>query len=126
MGEAIGCLARGLENLHHPTTEIAATLAVEGVVGETSVMRTWSSGADLEEGRVDVQPHGLPKTDLEFLGWDDALPMYRPFLSYSELGSMFDEGPTKLHDAVSSVLGLDELTAAQNVLRDAVWLVNGR
>ena len=109
----------GWKNLHHPTTEIAATLAVEGVVGETSVMRTWSSGADLEEGRVDVQPHGLPKTDLGFLGWDDALPMYRPFLSYSELGSMFDEGPTKLHDAVSSVLGLDELTAAQNVLRDA-------
>ena len=32
---------------------------------------------------------------------------------------MFDEGPTKLHDAVSSVLGLDELTAAQNVLRTA-------
>ncbi len=32
------------------------------------------------------------KTDLGFLGWNDALPMYRPFLSYSELGSMFDEG----------------------------------
>ncbi len=39
----------GWKNLHHPTTEIAATLAVEGVVGETSVMRTWSSGAALEE-----------------------------------------------------------------------------
>ena len=69
--------------------------------------------------QVEVQPHGLPKTDLGFLGWDHALPMYRPFLSYSELGSMFDEGPTKLHDAVSSVLGLDELTAAQNALRNA-------
>lgn len=109
----------GWKNLHHATTEIAATLAVEGVVGGTSVKRKWSTGAELEAGRVEVQPHGLPKTDLGFLGWDDALPMYRPFLSYSELGSMFDEGPTKLHDAVSSVLGLDELTAAQSVLRNA-------
>ena len=45
--------------------------------------------------------------------------MYRPFLSYSELGSMLDDGPTKLHDAVSSVLGLDELTDAEKALRDA-------
>ena len=45
--------------------------------------------------------------------------MYRPFLSYSELGTMLDEGPTKLHDAVSSVLGLDELTAAEKALRAA-------
>ena len=57
-----------------------------------------------------MQPHGEPTTDLSFLGWDDAIATYRPFLSYSELGSMFDEGPTKLHDAVSAVLGLDELT----------------
>ena len=42
--------------------------------------------------------------------------MYRPFLSYSELGSMLDEVPTKLHDAVSSVLGLDELSAAEKTL----------
>lgn len=109
----------GWKNLHHDRTEISATLAVEGVVGETSVTRSWSPKASLETSQVEVQPHGLPKTDLGFLGWDHALPMYRPFLSYSELGSMFDEGPTKLHDAVSSVLGLDELSAAQNVLRDA-------
>lgn len=109
----------GWKNLHHDTTAISATLAVEGVVGETSVTRWWSPKASLDTSEVEVQPHGLPKTDLRFLGWDHALPMYRPFLSYSELGSMFDEGPTKLHDAVSSVLGLDELTAAQNTLRDA-------
>jgi recombinational DNA repair ATPase RecF len=109
----------GWKNLHHDTTQISATLAVEGIAGSTAVTRSWSANASLDGSSVEVQPHGLPKTDLAFLGWDDALPMYRPFLSYSELGSMFDEGPTKLHDAVSSVLGLDELTAAQNVLRNA-------
>lgn len=109
----------GWRNLHHPETEIAATLAVEGVPGETTVRRTWRPESGLDNSHVEVQPHGLPKTGLDFLGWDAALPMYRPFLSYSELGSMFDEGPTKLHDAVSSVLGLDELTAAEKALREA-------
>lgn len=109
----------GWKNLHHDHTEISVVLAVEGVVGETIVTRSWADGAGLDESRVTVQPHALPKTDLGFLGWDEALPMYRPFLSYSELGSMFDEGPTKIHDAVSSVLGLDELTAAEKALRAA-------
>jgi hypothetical protein len=36
------------------------------------------------------------------LGWDQALATYRPFLSYNELGSMLDEGPSKLYDALSS------------------------
>jgi energy-coupling factor transporter ATP-binding protein EcfA2 len=109
----------GWRNLHHPVTEIVATLSVEGVPGGTVVRRSWFKDAALESSGVEVQPHGLPKDDLSFLGWDEALPMYRPFLSYSELGSMLDEGPTRLHDAVASVLGLDELTAAKKALRDA-------
>ncbi len=109
----------GWRNLHHPVTKIMATLAVEGVSGETIVRRSWLKDASLDSSRVEVQPHGLPKDGLSFLGWDEALPMYRPFLSYSELGSMLDEGPTRLHDAVATVLGLDELTAAEKTLRDA-------
>src|SRR4030095_766708 len=34
-------------------------------------------------------------------------------------GSLLDEGPSRLYDALSSILGLDELTAAQEVLADA-------
>jgi recombinational DNA repair ATPase RecF len=108
----------GWKNLHQAdSTEIQATLAVEGVVGATTVTRTWPEQAGLDDSVVAVQPHGQPRTDLGFLGWDDALPMFRPFLSYSELGSLLDEGPTKLHDAVSAVLGLDELTDAEKTLR---------
>jgi hypothetical protein len=34
-------------------------------------------------------------------------------LSYSELGSMLDEGsPPKLHDALGKILGLDDLVQA--------------
>lgn len=107
----------GWRNLHHPTAEIAATLSVEGIPGPTVVRRSWADDGGLEDSSAEVQPHALPKAELDFLGWREALPMYRPFLSYSELGSMLDEGPTKLHDAVSSVLGLDELTAAEKSLR---------
>jgi energy-coupling factor transporter ATP-binding protein EcfA2 len=109
----------GWRNLHHPTAAIEASLAVEGVPGATVVRRQWVDGADLGDGAVDVQPHGEKRTDLTYLGWEEALVTYRPFLSYSELGSMFDEGPTKLHDAISVVLGLEELPAAEKALKDA-------
>jgi hypothetical protein len=44
---------------------------------------------------------------------------YRPFLSYNELGSMFDEGPTRLHDRLARILGLGELDLAVDALRTA-------
>ncbi len=40
-------------------------------------------------------------------GLDGALEMYRPFLSYNELGAMFD-GPSELHDRLMAILGLGE------------------
>ena len=63
-----------------------------------------------------VQPKGKPKTSLEAMGWKAALVSYRPFLSYNELGSMLDEGPSKLYDALSLVLGLEDLVIAQAAL----------
>jgi len=44
---------------------------------------------------------------------------YRPFLSYNELGSAFDEGPTEFHDRLSRILGLGEIEDAQQLLRRA-------
>lgn len=109
----------GWRNLHHGGAAIEAELAVEGTPGPTAVTRTWPEEGDIDDGTAVVQPHGGSKADLGSLGWEEALDMHRPFLSYSELGSMLDEGPTKLHDAVASVLGLDDLTAAEKTLRDA-------
>ena len=109
----------GWRNLHHRPTRIEATFEVEGLPGGAMVTRQWSAGAKLEQSTVDVQPHGKPKTDLSYFEWADALVSYRPFLSYSELGSLLDEGPSKLFDAVALVLGLDELTTAEETLRQA-------
>lgn len=106
----------GWRNLHqaHPTGIEADVLL--GGQGPAKVACTWEDGAALEAQQVVVQPHGKPKTGLEAIGWKDALVSYRPFLSYNELGSMLDEGPSKLHDALSLVLGLEDLVEAQAAL----------
>jgi energy-coupling factor transporter ATP-binding protein EcfA2 len=109
----------GWRNLHHPDAAIEADLVVEDVAGVTSVRREWAKDADIDDGVAEVQPHGKPRSDLRFLGWEEALLMHRPFLSYNELGAMLDEGPTKLHDAIAAVLGLEDLADAEKALRDA-------
>jgi hypothetical protein len=84
-----------------------------------SRLRWWPEDAGLEESVTAVQPHGQPRTDLESLGWEQDLVALRPFLSYNELGSMLDEGSSKLYDALSSVLGLDELVTVEKLLANA-------
>jgi DNA repair exonuclease SbcCD ATPase subunit len=106
----------GWRNLHHPDpSRIEAELVTEGGP-QLNIACSWAKDADLSDHSVVVQPKGKPKTTLEDVGWDQALVSYRPFLSYNELGSMLDEGPSKLYDALSLVLGLEDLVNAQSVL----------
>ncbi|MBW3651430.1 MAG: AAA family ATPase [Actinobacteria bacterium] len=110
--------AEGWRNLHHAgATAIAAELAVEGEPGPTVARREWAAGAGLHDSTAWVQRHGRPREALTALGWSAHLDTYRPFLSYNELSSMLDEGPSKLYDAVSAVLGLEELVDAERLLR---------
>ena len=109
----------GWRNLHHPKAAIAAEFALEGEKGTCTVAREWQDGPDLAAATTWAQVHGKPRTGQEALGWDTPLAAYRPFLSYNELGSMLDEGPSKLYDALSKVLGLDALVDAQATLQQA-------
>jgi hypothetical protein len=110
----------GWRNLHHPSpAEVSAELAVEGEAGATTVTRLWRDGGELEDSTVEVSLPSKRKADLTDMGWSSAMEAYRPFLSYNELGSMFDEGPTKLHDRLSKILGLGDLDYAAGLLRDA-------
>src|SRR4029453_6537846 len=68
---------------------------------------------------VAVELPGRAPSDLDSLGWTTALRTHRPFLSYNELGSLLDEGPSKLYDALSSILGLEDLASAQAALQQA-------
>ncbi len=108
----------GWRNLHHPApTAIEATIAVDGAPGVTTITRKWAADAPLAESQSEAQAHGAPRGPLSALGWDDPLVAYRPILSYNELGSILEQGPSKLYDALAAILGLEDLPEALERLR---------
>ena len=111
----------GWRNLHEPdVTRIEATLLIDGQAGPYVASRQWSANDTLEAGEATITHVHKRKTGpLSQLGWATPLATYRPFLSYNELGSMLEEGPSKLFDALASILGLEELVAAADALKDA-------
>lgn len=110
----------GWRNVHYPgPTRLLADLIVDGQAGPTRVVRSWEPDQRLDDGDAAVQRKGLPAADLATLGWQRDLVRYRPFLSYNELGTMFDGGPTQLYETLALVLGLEELTEAGKALKAA-------
>src|SRR6266581_1071066 len=101
----------GWRNLHHPAAAISATFLVEGERQPCVVSRRWEPEAPFENAQVAVELAGRPRSDLDSLGWTAALRTHRPFLSYNELGSLLD--------ALSSILGLEDLVEAQGALQEA-------
>jgi recombinational DNA repair ATPase RecF len=111
----------GWQNLHHQgDTTIRAEFDVAGSAGPLSVWRSWAPGLALGAAPpAAAQLKGQPQGHYADLGWDAALSTFRPFLSYNELGSILDEGPSKLFDALSTVLGLDDLVEVADGLAAA-------
>jgi energy-coupling factor transporter ATP-binding protein EcfA2 len=109
----------GWRNLHHPAACLTATFLLEGIPGPCLVSRRWEAESAFEGAGAAVEMPGRPGSDLGSLGWTPALRTHRPFLSYNELGSLLDEGPSKLYDALSSILGLEDLVEAQAALQEA-------
>jgi recombinational DNA repair ATPase RecF len=109
----------GWRNLHHPIACLTATFTIEGQGGPCVVSRRWEAGAAFDAAETSAQLHGQPTSNLDALGWTPALRTHRPFLSYNELGSLLDEGPSKLYDALSSILGLEDLVVAQRAFQEA-------
>lgn len=95
--------------LHGTATEVSAELVVEGVKGAAVVTRTWVPTAkQVTEGDVRVRVPGETDSGIARLGWYDALTLYRPFLSHSELEVLLAR-PADLYDQLNSLLGLEEL-----------------
>jgi recombinational DNA repair ATPase RecF len=109
----------GWRNLHHPAASVTATILVEGERAPCVVTRRWSPQAAFEAAEVTAQLGDRSVADLGELGWTTVLRTHRPFLSYNELGSLLDEGPSKLYDALSSILGLEDLVLALGALQEA-------
>ena len=101
-------------NLHAgDSAEIRIAIAEEGA-GVTTIGVDWPSGddVDVDDKKIWVQRSGQKREAPEVLGWDTALEMYRPLLSYEELGHILEGTPSHFFDQLHRLLGLDQLTEA--------------
>ena len=106
-------------NLHQTdSTSLQAEFLVEGQSAPVKLSRSWPSGSALEQGQTVVKSPGRSDASLSDIGWAQALLVHRPILSYNEIGSMFSEGPSKLYDALSTILGLEDLVEVAKSLKE--------
>ena len=105
------------QNLHHPSPcEIQISFTGEGTKPFTIGMG-WSTGDALTNRKSWTQAAGDKRVEgTEGLGWARPLELYRPVLSYDELGRLLDGGPSALYDALAKVLGLEAVTDAEKWL----------
>jgi recombinational DNA repair ATPase RecF len=116
-----GIWSGGWRNLHNQgAPSITASIAMDGESGGTqaTLTATWPDVSDLNSMQRSAQLRGEPRQAIAALGWSGALDAWRPFLSYNELGSLFDDGPSKLYDALSTMLGLEALVTAGKALSE--------
>jgi energy-coupling factor transporter ATP-binding protein EcfA2 len=108
----VSTLQKTWQNIHAvDPSEVVVRLTEEGK-GGTTVGVAWHAGSDFLDGTSWVQRPGEGRQPgLDGLGWTTSMEIFRPFLSYSELGALFGE-QSKLHDALGNVLGLDRLDDA--------------
>ena len=110
----------GWRNLHqHETAHIRVEIAEDGKPGTTTVCREWPEDSGLDEASSYVEATDTPRQPLSVLGWAKPLELYRPFLSYSELGALVRGKPSEMHDAMQAILGLDQLIDSERRLGDA-------
>lgn len=108
----------GWRNLHDGAdARIELELLTSGEQARLTIAKQWAPGADLSD--VQWTEHRPPADPAPFdtERWAALLELYRPFLSYSELGALVDGKPSDLFDALHQLLGLDELTLAQERIR---------
>lgn len=104
-------------NLHHPDPcSIRAHFTTDST-GPFAVGRSWKSDAELTDGSSWTKYGAADAVDgTDHLGWARPLELWRPILSYDELGGLFDGGPSALYDALDKLLGLEVLAAAEKLL----------
>ena len=104
-------------NLHHEgPPEIVAEIVEEGS-GPVRLCTRWdAASANVNDHTTTAQRtvSGTkgPVQDASALGWASSLETFRPILSYDELGGLLESGPSELYDAISKVLGTEQLADA--------------
>lgn len=111
----------GWRNLHAPEPcSITTELAVDGVGTTTTVRRSWSAGALLNDADVQVTTAAGRYRDLSDLGLARPLSLYRPFLAAADLSKLIAGTPSEIFDALGKILGLDGLSVADQRLGAAL------
>jgi DNA repair exonuclease SbcCD ATPase subunit len=105
-------------NLHDTDgrPEIEVKLAIEGDTGRSTLTRTWE-GDDFDASRAELRRPGHGRAPLDQTDWKQALRDFRPFLSYIDLDRMISGKPSEMYDAIATILGLGQLSAADGRLR---------
>ena len=111
----------GWRNLHSGSPgQIQVTVRADGAATPIRITRTWrDSDTQPEEASCSVAAGGKRYHDPAELGWSPALETYRPFLSASDFGRLISSAPSTLFDALSPILGIDPITAADKRLMQA-------
>ncbi|WP_446225969.1 AAA family ATPase [Nocardia sp. IBHARD005] len=108
----------GWRNLHEPdTARIDVELLTAGEQPQLAVATSWDASAELAGAQWTERRGSEPAASIDPRGRRQRLDLYRPFLSYSELGALVDGKPSDLFDALHRLLGLDELAAAAEQIR---------
>ncbi|MGW6698241.1 AAA family ATPase [Nocardia sp. NPDC055049] len=103
----------GWRNLHEGTTpRIAVELQTECPDNPLTITGSWGASTALDAGEWTAKRKSGEAGPLDRSQLAQPLELYRPFLSYSELGSLIDGTPSGMYDALHSLLGLDDLTTA--------------
>jgi energy-coupling factor transporter ATP-binding protein EcfA2 len=110
----------GWRNIHTSgISRVAVGLAADGRAGTMTLAREWPPDAALEDAAAYVQAPGARRESGSPAGWAEPLELYRPFLSYSELGTLVDGKPSEMYDVLQAILGLDQLIYAERRLTGA-------
>ncbi len=112
---------QGWRNLHSPglVPEVSVELSVGDRGEPVTVRRTWY-GAKVDDARTRAEGPDASELKLDEIVDADALDLARPFLPYSELGSMINGTLSDLHDAFFKLLGLELLAELDARVREAV------
>jgi hypothetical protein len=108
-------------NLHQPSPcSVRIGLAVEDA-GTTTVGLDWADGAALADRATWTQRAGQRRASgMASLGWNTAIELYRPILSYEEMSGLLQAGPSQLYDALARILGLEQITDAVSRLAETL------
>ena len=110
----------GWRNLHAAENpRIRVRLGVEGHRNGATVECHWETGDSLADRTSFLQVAGERRQSVTELGWDKPLELYRPFLSYAELGGLLGGRPSEMHDSLQRILGLGRLVEIENMLKTA-------